>query len=105
MAPRTRHKHIPAMTPVPMRNDFLMDAPEFVLPEYQFHVQRARNRIRAVRSDLLEAEQAVERNCILHHRLDRVQAQALIAHGASLVHDELRQLPSQSLAPECRTQI
>ena len=69
-----------------------------VLPQLQFHVERARDRICTVGRNLLETQPTIHRYRIFHGRLDRIQTHAPVADGASLGDDRLRQCAAQPLS-------
>src|SRR5579863_2268902 len=66
--------------------------------QFQLHIDRARHRVRTVRSDFLESQLAIHGNRIFHHRLHGVKAHALVADLAGLVDNSLSQSASHAFA-------
>src|SRR5438270_1764915 len=73
--------------------------------EFQLHVQRAGNRIRAIGRNLAESNSAVHRDRISHDRLNRVETHAPVADLAGFGDDAVCDNPAQALAAELRAQI
>src|SRR5271166_1132417 len=73
--------------------------------QQEFHVERAVDRILAVRSDLSEAEFAVHGDRVFHHGLDGVEAHPLISDVAGFGDDAVGKNTADSFAAKCGPEI